>query len=139
MCKSHFNILAFKMNNWIKRIPIHVVLQQILQSIFRLVLISVVVHCQSSVEVAIVPQQLLHVLRTELEVEEDGIVGNEHHRCTVLRIALGHLVVFGDVTLIELRNFAFAVAHAFHFEVAAERVHRFGTDTIQTHALFERT
>ena len=71
------------------------------------------------------------------EIPEHLIVRLEHHAGTVGLVGLHQLLVLPQHAAIELGTLQLAVADALDLEVAAQRVHCFGTHAVQTHALLE--
>jgi len=129
MCEGDLDILTLDMDDGVKAVYGHVVVEQIFQSVAALDTPTVIHDGQSGVEIGVVAQHGLHDFVVELIVLEQGVVGLEEDERTVLvgcfRGLVAEFLSFG-----KLNGPHLAVSEAPHLELGAE-----GIDGLHAHAV----
>ena len=130
--ESHLDILALQVDDRIERVVGHAVLQQVLQSVTAEDAATIIHNGQTSIQVGIVTQHILHDVVVERILFEQCIVW--------LKIDIGTILVLGILCIIRLQDASLkggtthlTIAIAGYLEVSTQRIDCLHTYTIQTY------
>ena len=137
MGDDQFDVVALQMDDRVKRLCGHVLVEQVDETVTREELLPVEIDCQSRVEEDVVFQEVFDILLLIVIILEDRVVGHEIDSCTVGLVGgLDSRFLLDDGPVI-FDTLAFAVAVAGDLEIAAQGIHRLDTDTVQADRFLE--
>ena len=142
MGESSLKILVLDMDDGVQRLAFHVVLQQVQQSVLRIVSALVIVEGQPPIQIAIIPHSTLHILADEMEVTEQLRVRHKFYQRPRALWSVGQREVQdssirGQLPFGKLGDARLPLTERLHTEPTAQRVHRLGTHAIQSYRLLE--
>ena len=136
MGKGNLDILAFQVDDGIKSVVGHAVVQQIFQSMTRQDAPIVIHDGKACVQIGIVAEHILHDIILELVVLEQGIIGLKEDESAVLILSILCDVAHHLSTLEDgLTHFTIAIAP--DFEMGTQRIDSLHTNTIQSDRLLK--
>ncbi len=137
----HLDVLALQMDQRIQRLARQLLVQQIAQTVLRLVGLAVENQRQPAVQVGVVPEHLLDELGAKLELRaEERRVRRELHQRAVARARLRRddLGLLGQFARREFHNLRLPLADRLRLVEGGQRVHRLLADAIQTDGFLKR-
>ena len=134
--KGYFYVFPFQVDDRIKPVVGHIIVQQVYQTVAGMDAAAVEHDGQSRVQVCVVAQHRFNEFGAERVVLEQSTVRFEIDESSVF-VGCRFRRFAGQDSAFESGPAHFAVAMASHFEVRAERVDRFHTHSVQSHALLE--
>ena len=129
MGEGYLDVLAFEMNDGIKTVVSHAVIQQILQTMTGENTATIIHDGESCVQVGIVAEHVLHDVILELIVEEERIVRLEEDIGAVLVLCLLRLVI-GHLAFLKGGLAHHTVTITAHLEVTAQGIDGLYADAI---------
>ena len=133
----YFNILTFQMDDGIKRFGCHIFIQQINQTIPRVITFPVIKNRQSAVQKDIILQQRFNKLIFILIILEYCIIGYEYYFRSIGFLGRLYIRFINNDSLVIFYPFAFSVTTTGYQKITAQGIDSFDTDTIQTDRFLE--
>ena len=142
MSQRYLDIFTAEVNDGIQRLHIHVLRQEVKQSVLRVELLPVEVEREARIEVRIVAHHRLDEISAELVVLEEtfGSIGLKLDKRTARRVlgVIHNTGIAHQPTLLKLRTAHLALAERLNNKTTTEHIHGFGSYAIQTDTLLER-
>ena len=137
VCQRHFDVLSLQMHDGVAQLAVQSVLQKVFEAMFTPELLPIQVQAQSSVQVGVVPKQLLHMLGPKSVGLENLCVWFEPDARTVPFGGGFQGSIIGENSGGETGPFHLAFTHTFHHKLRAQGIHCLGAHAIQPHRLLE--
>ena len=135
MRDGHLNILAGEMDRLIKRRLGHVFVQQIEQSVFRSIVLPVELDRQPQIEVSIVLDQVLDILKVVMVLTENCLIDHKLDQRTVTLVdpALPNIILLNAGR--KPYRMRLTIPDTAGHKATRKHIHRLHTDSVQSNRL----
>ena len=137
MRKSHFDIVAFQMDDGIQRRSRHFIVEQVFQTVFRIEFLSVEDDSKPRVEIRIILQHRFHESFIVRIVDKQTVIGKKFHQGAARFGAGFDGRFFQQDAFFKFSHEGLVFTETLNTEIRRKRIHCLDTYPIQTHRLME--
>ena len=112
-------------------------MEQILQTVLAVELLTVQIQRQARVQVGVVPEHLLDVFENVAVIHKDFRIRTEGHFGSFTLTAIRDSIVFCQLSVFKFCSFSFSIAEGLNDKFSGQRIHRFSPDSIQTYGFLK--